>query len=60
MKKESIKHAINVIIEGLNNSSIEQIDRVELMTNLYNFLEHYDEDIKILRKEVVKNERKEK
>ena len=60
MKKESIKQAINVIIEGLNNSNIEQIDRVELMTNLYNFLEHYNEDIKILRKEVVRNERKEK
>lgn len=60
MKKESIKQAINVIIEGLNNSNIEQIDRVELMTNLYNFLEHYDEDIKVLRKEVVRNERKEK
>lgn len=60
MKKESIKQAINVIIEGLNNSNIEQIDRVELMTNLYNFLEHYDEDIKILRKEVGRNERKEK
>ena len=60
MKKESIKQAINVIIEGLNNSNIEQIDRIELMTNLYNFLEHYDEDIKILRKEVVRNERKEK
>ena len=30
------------------------------MTNLYNFLEHYDEDIKVLRKEVVRNERKEK
>ena len=60
MKKESIKQAINVIIEELNNSNIDQIDRVEIMTNLYNFLEHYDEDIKVLRKEVVRNERKEK
>ena len=60
MKKESIKQAINVIIDGLNNSNIDQLDKVELMTNLYNFLEHYDEDIKVLRKEVVRNERKEK
>lgn len=50
MKKESIKEAINIIIEALDSSNIEQIDKVELMYNLWNFLEHYDENIKVLSK----------
>ena len=54
MKSNSLKEAINVIINALENSNMEQIDKVELELNLYKFLESYDKNIKVLQK--VKNE----
>lgn len=50
MKTNSLKEAINVIIDALENSNMEQIDKVELELNLYKFLESYDKNIKVLQK----------
>lgn len=50
MKKESIKYAINIIIEELDKSSMDKLDKVELMINLKEFLNSYEENIKVLRK----------
>lgn len=54
MKSDSIKEAINVILDALENTSMDKIDKLELEINLYKFLENYDNNIKILQK--VKNE----
>ena len=58
MTKESLTTAIELIIDTLEKSNINTIDKVELMYNLSLFLKssQYDNNIKILRKEHKKNE----
>ena len=53
MKKESLEKARNVIIERIINSNLSKEDKVELMINIYNFLQpnDYEKNIKILNKE---------
>ena len=50
--KESLKKAKDIIISSLENSNINQMDKVELMLNISNFLneEEYKNNIKTLRK----------
>ena len=53
MNKESLIKAREIIIEALDNSDINLIDKIELMMNLAVLLDvnNYEDDIKILRKE---------
>lgn len=52
MSKESLEKVRAKIIELLNDESMDSIDKMELLINLYNFLdpEKYDKNIQILRK----------
>jgi hypothetical protein len=52
MKKESLDKALTAIILVLRDLDIDNIDRVELMTNLYHLLsdkEEYERSIEILQ-----------
>lgn len=49
MKKESLIRAIGVIIEALRTADIDDTDKLELMLNLSHLLEHYEEDIQLLK-----------
>lgn len=50
MKQDSLDTAISVIIDALNESDIETIDKLELMLNIRELLKNYEENIKILSK----------
>ena len=52
MNKESLKEALKVCNEAINNLNINTLDKMELIINLYNFLDEnkYEKNIKILRK----------
>ena len=50
MKPESIEETQKMITEALIKSNINIYDKMELMLNLFNFLNEYDENIKILKK----------
>ena len=51
MKKQNLEEASRIIIHSLNVSKIEQLDKVELMKNINNFLDpnEYDDNIKVLQ-----------
>ena len=42
MKEESLEEAKEIIITSLNDSKIEELDKVELMMNIDYFLNHYE------------------
>ena len=46
MKQESLRKATELIINAIQNSDIDELDKTELMMNLYIFLNNYDEAIK--------------
>lgn len=46
MQEESIKEAINVIIDALYNSNINLIDKTELIININHFLTNYEQETK--------------
>lgn len=52
MKKESLEEALDVIIDSIDKSDIDIVDKVELMINLKEFLNKisYEENIKTLMK----------
>ena len=50
MEKESLEKAIDIILKALEESSINEVDKVELMINLNKFLENYDKEIKTLQR----------
>lgn len=50
MKKESLEKASNIIIKALEKSDIEELDKLEIMLNVFQFLENYHKDLDILRK----------
>lgn len=50
MKKESLEKASNIIIKALEKSDIEELDKLEIMLNVFQFLQNYHKDIDILRK----------
>lgn len=54
MNKESLIKARELIIDTLNKSDINKIDKIELMINLYLFLneDEYDYSIKVLEKSI--------
>ena len=47
MQKESIEEAINICLTNIQNSNINIVDKLELLINVKNFLENYDEMIKV-------------
>ena len=57
MNKESLTIVQDKIVELLNNTNIPIYDKVELLINLYHFLnpDEYENNIKILVKEKEKN-----
>lgn len=52
MDKESLRIARNIITDAISKSDIELIDKIELMLNIYAFLdnEDYNDNIKTLAK----------
>lgn len=50
MNKKSLEKAREIIFDALKNSTISDLDKVELMMNVDNFLrsENYDDNIKTL------------
>lgn len=50
MERESLENAINIILKALEESNIDEVDKVELMINLTKFLENYDKEIKTLQR----------
>ena len=52
MKTESLRIIRCEVIRALNDSNIDQADKVELLINLYHFLDEreYDNAIKLLQK----------
>lgn len=50
MKKESLDKASEEIIKALKESDIDDMDKLELMLNLYHMLDNYEENIKVLKK----------
>lgn len=47
MQKESIEEAIEICLTNIQNSNINVVDKLELLINIRNFLENYDEMIKV-------------
>lgn len=47
MQKESIEEAIDICLTNIQNSNINVVDKLELLINVKNFLENYDEMIKV-------------
>lgn len=58
MKKDSLEKAREILLNHLDNSNIKEEDKLELIMNLYHFLDpvKYENNIKVLRREN-KNER---
>lgn len=56
MKQESLEKAIELIIEALEKSDIEIVDKTELMLNESKFLDKdkYEKNIKVLQKHIDK------
>lgn len=54
MKEESLNKVREKIIDIINNEDIDNIDKIELMLNLYHFLspEKYEKNIKTLTKQL--------
>ena len=46
MQQESLNEATKLIINAIQNSDINMVDKVELLLNLSNFLDNYHEAIK--------------
>ena len=46
MEQQSLNKATDLIISTIQNSDINELDKMELMMNLYIFLTNYDNAIK--------------
>ena len=46
MQKESLNEATKLVVEAIQNSNINVVDKLELLINLSNFLDNYHEAIK--------------
>jgi hypothetical protein len=54
MEKQSIEETKKLIIDNLDKANIPEIDKVELMMNILQFLNDYENNIKVLRKTLKK------
>jgi len=52
MKGESLEKASSIIVKALIEANIDELDKIELVLNLNNFLNknNYEENVKILSK----------
>ena len=52
MNKESLNKTLRMILLHLKDLGIDEVDKMELMINISNFLddEKYEENIKVLKK----------
>ena len=46
MQKESLNEATKLVVEAIQNSNINVVDKLELLINISNFLDNYHEAIK--------------
>ena len=46
MNQQSLNKAIDIIIDSIQKSDINELDKMELIMNLYIFLTNYDNAIK--------------
>ena len=58
MEQQQIEQASDLIIDTIANSNLDSCTKLELLINMKNFFENYNENIKLLNKEMRKNERK--
>ena len=56
MKQSSLEKAVDIIIEALDKSNIDRIDKTELIINIPHFLDakQYRENVKVLQKKMNK------
>ena len=56
MKQSSLEKAVNLIIQALDESNIDKIDKAELMINIPHFLDtkQYRENVKKIQKRMNK------
>ena len=52
MQKESLDQAIKVILESIERLEIDNYDKLELMLNIYHFLENYHENVRYLNENI--------
>ena len=52
MQKESLEEAIKVIIESIEKLNINIYDKLELMLNIYHFLDNYNENVRNLNENI--------
>lgn len=50
MNKESLEKIKDKFIDIIENTNIDNADKLELLMNIWLFLENYEENIKILQK----------
>lgn len=58
MNKESLEILKDKFIDIIENTNIDNADKLELLMNIWLFLENYEENIKILHKYGKKRELK--
>lgn len=58
MNKESLDKIKDKFIDIIENTNIDNADKLELLMNIWLFLENYEENIKILQKYGKKRELK--
>lgn len=58
MNKESLEKIKDKFIDIIENTNIDNADKLELLMNIWLFLENYEENIKILQKYGKKRELK--
>ena len=52
MQKESLDQAIKVIIESIEKLELNNYDKLELMLNIYHFLDNYNENVRNLNENI--------
>lgn len=58
MSNEELEEALDIIVESLCKSNLHNYTKLELMINIKTFFEHYEDNIKLLRRN--KNEKEKK
>ena len=54
MEQQQIEQALEIIIDSISRSSLDNYTKLELLINLKLFFKNYNENIKLLNKEMIK------
>jgi hypothetical protein len=54
MEQQQIEQASDLILDSIINSNLDKFTKLELLINMKNFFENYNENIKLLNKETIK------